>query len=69
LSQIRQHRTFLQIISVCITAEFQHPCRDRNDSHTLMQCTVDSIYCSTCVVIYIFHICTRDHAYLDRLQT
>jgi len=29
----------------------QHPCRDRNDSHTLMQCTVDSIYCSTCVVI------------------
>jgi len=27
------------------------------------------IYCSACVVIYIFHICTRDHAYSDRLQT
>jgi len=50
-------------------AEFQHPCRDRNDSHTLIQCTVDSIYCSTCVVIYTFHICARDHAYSDRLQT
>jgi len=50
-------------------AEFQHPCRDRNDSHTLMQCTVDSLYCSACVVIYIFHICTRDHTYSDRLQT
>jgi len=49
--------------------EFQHPCRDRNDSHTLMKCTVSSLYCSACVVIYIFHICTRDHAYLDRLQT
>jgi len=51
------------------TAKFQHPCRDRNDSHTLMQCTVNSLYCSTCVVIYIFHTCTRDHAYSDRLQT
>jgi len=35
-------------------AEFQHPCTDRNDSHTLMQCTVSSLYCSTCVIIYIF---------------
>ena len=35
-------------------AEFRHPCRDRNDSHTLKQCTVDSLYCSACVVIYIF---------------
>jgi len=51
------------------SAEFQHPCRDRNDSHTLIQCTADSIHCSACVVIYIFHICTRDHAYSDRLQT
>jgi len=50
-------------------AEFQHPCRDRNDSHTLIQCTVDSIYWSACVVIYIFHICTCNHAYSDRLQT
>jgi len=50
-------------------AEFQHPCRDRNDSHTLMQCTVNSIYWSACVIIYIFHICTHDHAYSDRLQT
>jgi len=49
-------------------AEFQHPYRDRNDSHTLIQCTVDSIYWSACVVIYIFHICTRDHTYLDRLD-
>jgi len=52
-----------------LRAEFQCPCRDRNDSHTLMQCTVDSIYGSVCVVIYIFHICTRDHVYSDRLQT
>jgi len=61
----------LLILSVLlfILAEFQHPCRDRNDSHILMQCTVSSLYCSTCVVIYIFHICTRDHAYSDRLQT
>ena len=51
------------------TDEFQHPCRDRNDSHTLIQCTVDAIYWSACVVIYIFHICTRNHAYSDRLQT
>ena len=50
-------------------AEFQLPCRDRNDSHTLMQCTISSLYCSACVVIYIFHICTCDHAYSDRLQT
>jgi len=50
-------------------AEFQHPCRDRNNSHTLMQCTVGSLYCSACVVIYIPHICKRNHAYLDRLQT
>jgi len=49
-------------------AEFQHPCRERNDSHTLMQCTIDLLYCSTCVVIYIFHICTRNYAYSDRLQ-
>jgi len=48
------------------SAEFQHPCRDRNDSQTWMQCTVDSLYCSTCVVIYIFHICTHDHAYSDK---
>jgi len=27
------------------------------------------LYWSACVVIYIFHICTRDHAYSDRLQT
>jgi len=26
-------------------------------------------YSSTCAVIYIFHICTHDHAYSDRLQT
>jgi len=57
------------ILNYCQFAEFQHPCRDRNDSHTLMQCTVDSIYCSACLVIYIFHICTRDDAYSDRLQT
>jgi len=34
-----------------------------------MQCTVSSLYCSTSVVIYIFHLCTRYHAYSDRLQT
>ena len=27
------------------------------------------IYWSACVVIYIFHICTRDHAYSDRPRT
>jgi len=27
------------------------------------------LYWSACVVIYIFHICTRDHTYSDRLQT
>jgi len=27
------------------------------------------IYWPACVVIYILHICTHDHAYLDRLQT
>jgi len=52
-----------------LCAEFQHPCRDRNDSHTLIQCTVDLIYWSACVIIYFFHICTRAHAYSDRLQT
>jgi len=52
-----------------LCAEFQHPCRNRNDSHTLMQCTVDSLYCSACMVMYIFHIYTRDHAYSDMLQT
>jgi len=30
---------------------------------------VSSLYYSTCMVIYIFHICTRDHTYSDRLQT
>jgi len=58
-----------QVGNTLLAAEFQHPCRDRNDFHPLIQCTVDSIYCSACVVIYIFHICTRDHAYSDRLQT
>jgi len=38
-------------------------------SHALMQCTVGFLYYSACAVIYIFHICTRDHAYSDRLQT
>jgi len=43
----------LSIIYEQSCAEFQHPFRDRNDSHTLMQCTVNSLYCSACVVIYI----------------
>jgi len=30
---------------------------------------VGSLYCSACVVIYIFHICTCDYAYSDRQQT
>jgi len=59
----------MQYLEYSKVDEFQHPCRDRNDSHTLMQCTVSSLYCSTGVVIYIFRICTHDHAYLDRLQT
>jgi len=60
---------FIEILARKDFVEFQHPCRDRNHSHTLIQCTVDSIYWSASVVIYIFHICTRDHAYSDRLQT
>jgi len=58
-----------QFSPLLLSAKLQHPCRDRNNSHTLMQCTVSSLYCSTCMVIYIFHICTRDHTYSDRLQT
>jgi len=27
------------------------------------------LYWSACEVVYIFHICTSDHAYSDRLQT
>jgi len=27
------------------------------------------LYYSACAVIYIFHICTRNYAYSDRLQT
>jgi len=45
-------------------AEFQHPCRDRNDSHTLMQCTVDSIYWSACVVyIHFSYLHTRSRLF------
>jgi len=37
-------------------AEFQHPCRDRNDSHTLIQCTVDSRFIGLLAWLYTFSI-------------
>jgi len=37
-------KTHLDKVLCSLLAEFQHPCRDRNDSHTLIQCTADSIY-------------------------
>jgi len=37
-------------------AEFQHPCTDRNDSHTLTQCTADSSFIALLAWLYTFFV-------------
>jgi len=50
--------------SVFPIAEFQHPCRDRNDSHTLIQCTADSpLLVCLCGYIHFSYLHTQSRLF------